>query len=290
MRRLAVLVTCAVALALCVQHAQAEVYAVSDMSAVLAGEVVPLTVPLGKLDSSWRRFTTQAEGGLESLYLGMLSPAANAAYTKGHLVSVGGESFLIAYRLPVDTASVAAMVRRGRAGAALPEITADTALVLSLLNLRTLGSLNAVKPVDVAAELAEYKRSGSFMQEMMSGGEEGGQEPNLRDLAMAVQMYATEYDALPPMESMDAAKAALIEYVPGGETFTDPMTGKPYGVNSSLSRKRVADIPDSASAVVFYQTQPGPDGMREVAFLDGHTQRVSDADWAKVKEQNGITE
>ncbi len=290
-RRTAVLVICALALALCLQCAQAKVYTAKDFSTVLVGKVVPLSMKLKSLDASWRKFSM----GAGRDYYSMWDPFGATGYTRGDVIVVGGETFLVSYRPPEDRAYQRAVNRGGPVQAQSAPLTPDTPVVLNLVNLRTLPGVTPMAPFNLKTELADYEKAtkeiaAARQAEMEMYNRGAGGESNLSTLAIAIQMYAEDYEALPPLTSMDAAKAALSEYVPSEEAFTDPMTGGPYGVNSSLSGKRTSEISGPATAVVFYQTQPGPNGMREVAYADGHTQGVSEADWAKVKEQNGITE
>jgi len=252
-----------------------------DFRKLLSSKRFPLTVRMGSLDSKWRRLTLGGAGGgeLASFYGAMFG--GGAYYTKGETVALAGETYLVAYtvsRKPMDFAS---MMRSGEPPAP-PEVNADTQLGLSLINLRITGTLNDIRPFDFEEETAQQ-------QEAYSRATEQESLSNLKNLALAVQMFAVDHDdTLPPLDGVDAAKTALNEYVRNESIFSDPGTGEPYLPNAALSGKSMAKIADPARAVVFYEAEPGEDGKRGAAFADGHASRLSQSQWEEVRESSGI--
>ena len=99
---------------------------------------------------------------------------------------------------------------------------------------------------------------------------------------------ADNEDVMPDMTDTVAVLDELGAYVRNEEVFFQPETGQAYGINSSLSQKRLAEVADPVSIAVFYEEEPGGDGKRGVAFLDGHAARVGEAEWEKVKAESGI--
>jgi len=90
-----------------------------------------------------------------------------------------------------------------------PTLSADTPLRLSLLNLSSLGSLCDLRVFDQEAEIAAFNSSAAELRVMAtsSRSDAGEQEPqpgtpaaNLKSVALAVEMYAADYDKYPPMK------------------------------------------------------------------------------------------
>jgi len=253
---------------------------------LLSGKVAPLSLKLKELNSTWRRFALVETGGMAGLF-GLATTVGGGYYTKGDTVTVAGETFLLAYRQQGAQISLYQMVASGPGGVQMEELTAESPVTLSLLNLRNLAGMNDIRLFDLKQELAEYKKA-SEQAAATASQMGGGQSDNLQQLAIAVQMYIADFDALPPLGDAEAVTQALVEYVSDESVFTDPDTGEAYAVNSSLSGKSLSEIEDPAQMVVLYQAEPGNGGKRGVAFLDGHVQRVSDSQWEKLKAGSGI--
>lgn len=151
-----------------------------------------------------------------------------------------------------------------------------------------------------------------------TGGENGGSEQmqaeaqmRLKQLGLALQMYAQDYDeVLPPMKSPAAVKKVLYPYVRKNDAvFLDPRTTEPYQPNASLSGKRIAwvtlsvrrsghrrptqiklpaDITRPGEMVAFYELTPAADGTRNVLFVDGHVKRYPEVEWQRLKRSSHI--
>jgi hypothetical protein len=113
----------------------------------------------------------------------------------------------------------------------------------------------------------------------------------LRHLALAIQMYANDYNmTLPPMHSATRLQSLLMPYVNNPTFFIDPSSGALFGVNASLSFKSMTSLRNAGNIVIFYQTQPEPGtNKRWVAFLDGHVKQVDQKQWQQLSRQSGIT-
>ncbi len=273
---LATIVALAVGLALPCQAA--------DLGDLLLGRVAPLTKKAGDLDETWTRFTPvgPSDSPWAEIYAMMSSQQGIVCYTKGVTVVAGGETYLIAYSRPPGVSSRAALIGGGPAAAPPEPLTADTELTLSLLHLRTLGSLTDVRPFDLAEEVATQAEVAERAVRMQSLS-------NLKNLALAVQMFlADNNDVMPDLSTTEAMHSALTEYVRNDDVFTDPRTGEPYGVNTAMSEKRLVEVADVVATAVFYEQVASSDATRGVAFLDGHAGRISDREWQEVKRESGI--
>jgi len=116
---------------------------------------------------------------------------------------------------------------------------------------------------------------------------------NVKNLALAMNMYLADYDAFPPA---DQWTTALEDYVKNEAVFkcpSDPSDAKcSYGMNAGLTAKPVSAIEDLARAVAIYETaHPGdcPRGGKDdlvlpgrhlggnnFGFVDGHAKWVPD--------------
>lgn len=270
----------------------------AEIKDLIYGEVFPLTVQLKALDSEWRRVTVagQATDYLQ-MYAAMFSGRSPAYYTKGETVTVGGETFIVAYQAQAQPFDLMAMMGRDAEPPAPEKLTPESVVTLSLLNLRAVGSLSDIRPFDLEQEIAESERLaervsealGEQFEEAASAAAEASSLSNLRQLALAMLMCAEDYDdALPPMENAEAMQEVLLPYVKNGDIFFHPETGEPYQPNPTLSGKRLADFADPAKTIAFYEPTPAEDGSRGAAFVDGHAKRVGPAEWERLKGISGI--
>lgn len=113
-----------------------------SFASILSGNSVPTTIKLKDLTPEWRAMSTngQVEIGNFQAFVSLLGSGAFASnyYTKGQTVSIGSETYLVAYSL----LSLA------------EQISPDLQLNLSLLNLKTIGSMSNIR---VFATVAETK-------------------------------------------------------------------------------------------------------------------------------------
>lgn len=256
----------------------------AELGDVLRGKVYPLSVKAGDLDRSWVGLTPVGDAGigLAEVYAAMLGGQPLVYYTKGDTVQAAGETFLVAYGRQIDQQTLLEMMRGGPEPMPLEPITAETRLTLSLLNLRSARSLTNIQPFDLSEETAQQKVWVEAQQRALSLG-------NLKNLALALQMWLADHeDTLPDLSSMEAVGTTLDEYVKNRTVFTHPVTGQPYGVNSSLSGLRLLEVRDISNTAVFYEQTTWSDGTRGVAFLDGHAARVSPEKWQEIKRISGI--
>lgn len=258
---------------------------------VLSGNVYPLSLALKDLDSSWRRVNAGGQsdmGGLTQMFTSLVSAMGGTAgfYTKGETVKLSGETYIIAYR---PKAKPLEFSMSGRGQPPKPEkLTPDTPLLLSLLSLRTAGSLTDIdiRLFDMEEEIAA---SAAGLEEQEKTAQKAASLNNLKQMALALRRYAHDYDGtLPPMEDPGQVKTLLEPYVKDTAVFCDPRTGQPYLVNTSLSNHKLAHISNPVEMVVFYEASPDEDNSRRVSFLDGHAERILESEWPLVKKRSKI--
>ena len=290
MRHVGMAVVLLAALAVASQPAQS-----AEMKDLLSGKKYALTLQMKDLDGQWRRLSTGGggTGGIAAVYAAMFGGGGNVYYTKGETILVATETYLVAYTLKTSPVSYMAIMRGGPSAAPTEEINGESALCFSLLNLRAIGSLTDIRPFSLEEEIAAQAAMAAAVTEVYAGGEPAGGSAeslsNLKNLALAVQMFmADNEDVMPDMTDMVAVMDELGDYVRNDEVFFQPDTGQAYGINTSLSQRRLAEVRDPVSVAVFYEEEPGDDGTRGVAFLDGHAARLSREQWEEIKAESGI--
>lgn len=265
---------------------------VTSFAELLSGKTIPLALKLKDLNDEWRRINvgpvSSSAGGVSAIYSAMLGGMAGGGvyYTKGQTVTIGGETYLIAYHALAKTADPVALQQLMRGGQ-MPEAekpTAQTGLALSLLNLRLTGSFNDIRPFNFDFETTGNESALATEDEKRAQEINSASLTNLRKLGTAVLTYERERKLLPLLNDTRIAQEELVLYVSGKEVFIQPETKKPYQPNRALSGKKSADFDKPAETVVFYEATASADGTRGVLFLDGHVERCPEAKWKRLKQ------
>jgi hypothetical protein len=111
-----------------------------NLANILNGTAVPNSIRLREIPADWRAFGINGPveiGNLQTVINSSAGGSFGASYyTKGQNITIGTETYVVAYSLLsiVET------------------ITPDTPLGLSLLNLRTIGSLSNIRAFEIAKE------------------------------------------------------------------------------------------------------------------------------------------
>lgn len=152
----------------------------------LSGKTYPLTVQLKDLGGDWRRVvvhggagtggnievnvsgSTQGSTSQQNNVLG-LQAGGQAYVTRGQTVSASGQTYLVAYPLAGPGLDLLSLLR-----AALtktppkPEIlTPETTLRLSLLDVRTISSLEDVRVFDMNGEIAQSQEAAKRIADLI---------------------------------------------------------------------------------------------------------------------------
>lgn len=271
----------------------------SSLARVLSGSGAPLSIKAKDLTPAWRQFVV---GSPENLALQAMVTGASVPpsvfYTKGFTVSMGGETYLVTYRAQPKLGARTG-IRPGRGAGEDPTVTPllapDATLTLSLLNLRTAGNLNDVRPFDPNTDIEKPQdRAAQATAASMS---------NLKQLGLGLLMYAQDYDErLPPMNSATSqaqirapsppnrqtVQQRLRPYLKNDDIYSHPTTKQLYRPNGFLSRKRLSFFTSPATMVAFYEASPDADGLRAALYLDGHVKRERETDWPRIKRASHI--
>jgi hypothetical protein len=107
---------------------------------IFGSKGIPTSVRLRELNSSWRAMGTNGPLELGNFQMIVNSSAggsfAATYYTKGETVTIGSETYIVAYSLFT----------------LVDKVTPDLPLSLSLLNVKTIGSLSNIRPFDAVKE------------------------------------------------------------------------------------------------------------------------------------------
>jgi hypothetical protein len=266
----------------------------TTLADVIAGRAAPLTLRLKDLEEKgggeWRRVRitlpadTTATNGPDAMERALTAalggPAPSVYYTKGQVVTLDGQTFLLAYRpkaQPLD-------LKKPQPA----RLTPETTLTLSLVALRSAAALDDIRPFLLAEELKAQGEAVSTASDMVLAPETPA-ETGLHQVGLALLMYAQDHgDVLPAMKDAAALRAALSSYVPEPSLFRSPMTGEPFAPNPALSGRKYAHISAPESMVALYEATPAEDGTRAVLFLDGNVRRIGAADWPRVARGSKI--
>ncbi len=148
----------------------------ADMQNPLSGKNHPLTVKLGNLNDDWRRFTVHPSGSASgnisvsvtgsggssgSSQNNIADLSGSRTYlTQGQTVSAHGQVYLVAYRMPGSGLDIPALIQAlaTKTPPAPTPLTAETMLPLSLLDLKSIGSLEDIRAFELKREIAESQK------------------------------------------------------------------------------------------------------------------------------------
>ncbi|MGB7413664.1 MAG: hypothetical protein WA902_05605 [Thermosynechococcaceae cyanobacterium] len=135
---------------------------------VFAGLKEPLTLQLKTLDTTWKRLllnqnATDASpyfmfGGFSSILESAFK--SNVYYTQGKTVTVNSQQYLVVYRPEGSEVDFAALVKLGNnkgPESLRKELTPDSLLRLSLLNLNTIDSMRDIEIFNLQKEIEDSK-------------------------------------------------------------------------------------------------------------------------------------
>ncbi|HUJ09131.1 MAG TPA: hypothetical protein VL171_03830 [Verrucomicrobiae bacterium] len=265
-----------------------------DLKELLSGKRVPLSLELKDLDGTWSRvgLAVQADSTLLSFYARLAGGGSGATtyYTKGETVILAGDTYLLAYRPQTKNLDMAAVLRGGGTPPSPEKLTPSTVLALSLVQLRTVGTIADIRPFNLEQEMSEQESVRSVFDEANDRAFGTRSLNNLKQIGVGVAMYSDDNNQkLPPMDNpQDFRKTLLLgKYISSEKVFVHPKTGEPYMPNAALSGKDWGG-PNADKTAVVYETKPAADGTRGVLFLDGHVSRVTESDWRQLKVYSSI--
>lgn len=278
----------------------AEALAGNTLTDVLLGKAFPLTLKLKDLDAEWRSFSPAAQGdassSLMTFFMAMAAseshkPMDSAAfYTKGQTVTLGTETYLVAYsRQSQSFASLMTAMAQHNGNPTdvqLPKVTPENEVTLCMLNVRTMGNLLNIHPFELKNEITQGDDDGKPTETPARiKALQSTSLSQVRQLAVAIQMYVQDNNGkYPPLNSKRLMKDALKAYLGNAEQmFLTPGTQVQYQGNANLAGAKESDIKNPTEVVSVFEPTPWPDGMRVVGFVDGHAKLVGAEEWATLQ-------
>lgn len=263
-------------------------YSVESVSfpEVFSGKVCPLTIIVKDLTPEWSQFTLgetpQMPGGQEGGMMPMImliNRSDSIYYTQNHTVTCAGQTYLIAYarqRKPLDP-----RIFEQAEPPKFEPLTLDTTLTLSLLNLRSCGSLRDIHQVNLAEVFAADENAKRKARRMESRN-------NLERITLTIIDYEHKHNLYFPKMATAADLKALFDEE-WQKILIQPGTNEPYLPNPNLSGKAQKVIKTRMElTVMVYEASPDVDGVRLVGYCDGHVAEVPEKDWPAEKKKSGI--
>ncbi|MHB9131071.1 MAG: hypothetical protein ACYDBB_08285 [Armatimonadota bacterium] len=261
---------------------------------LLSGKSVPLSLQVKELNGEWRRITLDDQSGGPSQVMMMMAMmeqigmVQHTFYTKGQTITLSEQMYLIAYAPPQPAIDLTA-IRNGGMPPMRDPLTAETKLTLSLLNLRTAGSITDIRPFKLEDELKMGDEQRKLLDNARRKAQQTESMNNLRQVSVALQMYIQDHDeTFPSLKNAAELKAALKIYVDEDRLLRCPRTQEPYMPNASLSTMALGDLKNPTDMVMAFEVSADEDGRRCVAFVDGHVSLLTEAEWAEAKKKSGI--
>jgi hypothetical protein len=143
----------------------------------LMSQIMPLAMmggngPKGKDDMMGMAF-------LSSMFGGGGGGSQPVYYTKGQTTAIGGETFLIAYKYDKPEPNFMQMVMESEKNggkepdfaklSAAGKLTPDSALSLSLLNVRSINTMSGIRAFDMNQEIVDSAKGPGGMMDMLMG-------------------------------------------------------------------------------------------------------------------------
>jgi hypothetical protein len=146
-------------------------------------------VKLKDLNGDWRRITARGNGHVSGNVSVNVSGNSESAVsqnnltgsigggqsyvTKGQTASANGQAYLIAYHLPTAGLDLHTLLQAlaTKAAPAAAALTPESSLSLSLLDVRTMGSVEDVSVFDMKREISDSENALKALSNLLKGGE-----------------------------------------------------------------------------------------------------------------------
>ena len=178
---------------------------VVDFKDLLYGKSVPLSFQLKELNAEWRCISVSdatagnSATGLMTGIMGAMFGGGGGAgkeqtlavyYTKGQILTIAGETFVVTYRSHLKQPDLMALIAEGeKNGGKEPDpekfkpekLTPESKLTVSLLNIKTIGSIHDVHTFDMKEEIENSGKSDGGLAALMAMGAAGKGAGNMPD-------------------------------------------------------------------------------------------------------------
>jgi hypothetical protein len=209
-----------------------------DFQQLFSGKEFPHTLKLAELDGDWRRVSIGIAGAQKGGLSDMLGPLMQAGmmsdgdkgkgkndaaaamlgmsffsslfgggekkepvyYTKGKTVTVGSETFLLAYCFEKPELNLMQLAADSEKNGKDPDfskaamdgrLTPESALTISLLNVKSITTLNSIRPFDMAQEIADSAKGGGGLMDLIAQEQAKDQAKETKSPAKPVAATST---------------------------------------------------------------------------------------------------
>jgi prepilin-type processing-associated H-X9-DG protein len=257
---------------------QAAAAAPTNFAETLSGKNLPLRIRMRDLTPAFRRMAVSGASDSGGMFAAIIAQQmgveTNVYYTKGQTVTLGGETYLVTYRPQVKVDPNAAH-HHGPRPVEPRKLPPNTPLALSLLNLRTSGSLNDVRPFDPKEDMLSPQEGAAASARQ------------LETLGQGVLSYVRNRGGgrFPQIGAAitPAVQRSFYPFVHDKRKWNNPANEELYRPNTALSGKRLSQISNARYVPMFYEGTPANDGTRAVLFVDGHVERLSPERFTRVR-------
>ena len=254
-----------------------------NLRSFLSGTDLPLSLKMRDLNSSYRSFTIARSNDSFLNYMQMVGAMQGIEfgryYTTGQTTVIGGQTYLICYRPQIEP-DAAALRNFGHGDPVVPVKPApDDKISLSLIDLKTAGSLNDVRVFDARRELQTDAdgRAASVRTLTFLG----------QGIRQAIQARGGVVPAV--AETVDAqTRRNFYPYVHDERTWRNPANDEFYTPNPAIAGLRLSNVQNAKYLPAFYESEPSSDGSVAIVFLDGHVERATAARWERYQEVEPI--
>jgi hypothetical protein len=287
--------------------------AAQNVSDVLTGGGAAPTIMSGDLKPEHKAFKVSfangsSGGGVLDMIMGMFrgmagafggepgAPSDNGAmemlgalelyWSDGRTLKVSGQEFLIAYRHELNL-SVLGQAQPPKFD---PEKTPMSLTLINLANVATLSprpDMTISKFKEVLKKSAEMGRTGGAESATPVEASHKTQAlSNIKQLATGMAIYMADYDdELPYAQSTAAVAYVTYPYIKSLDLWKSPNpNGGRILFNMALAGSNATAVEEPSNTILFYDSQPWPDGRRLVAMVDTSARFVDAETWATLSE------
>lgn len=198
------------------------------------------------------------------------------SWTNGSILQVAGSDFLVTYAMDLGMADLATL-GEAKEKPKFPDLKLILVRVSAINSFQPLP--NVTKEAFIKAlETPPTPQPSELKSQSLS---------NIKQIALATMMYATDYDEVFPWpQSSRGAIAVQYPYLKSLDMAKspNPEANEYYRFNTNIGGVLLGDIPDPAAIPMWYEGKAWPDGSRCVAFCDGHAKTVSAEEWGEIEK------
>jgi hypothetical protein len=247
-----------------------------SLASFLARGARPLRLRFTDLTPRYRRVIITPRGDAFQTYIQTMMAQSGVPitpyFTSGETVSIGEETYLVAYRAQ-DNTDFTALRNSPREAVTASRPAPNDELLLSLLNLRTIGALSDVRPFDPARDLMSASEgNAASLRALVSLGR--GLLEGIGAHGGVVPVFTTPLSA--------STRAVFQPFVRNDRAWQDPRSGEFYTPNPKISGLVLADVLNASYLPALMEKDFAKDGTRGILFLDGHAERITRERWQRI--------